>query len=607
MRAMVSTALLAGLASACKYTLSANASLLAADTLCLAARSAVCAVTPVAKVGADTCNVTKTFLDAQTTFVDMTMVGDVRSYMAPTLTLQGDSKTTMDLGAMMLSPSIRTLAFQGYDVISSWPALPTTLTTLKIQQGGLASIPSTIGSSSLTSMDLSGSKLALLDSGSLPSSLTSLNLAGNQLTRLAAFDMVHLTTLTLDKNPLTTIENLRLSSSVSSFSCEQCALSSFSMDRSTYDALTKLSAPTGFTFAAPQCDGNVESLWGMSACVHGSKPLKTSVIIAGCIGGAVFAAVVGFIAVRHVKRKREVVKRARENDAAYVLQVNDVQTMRDVDQLAAFRLPLDQVVVLDRLSTGDLWKGLFEGHVVSIRYLFTSTSTASEMQTGIQQVLAATRLDSRYLLSLHGVSWTTPKDLMVVQEYMDTGDLQTYLRNLNAQQITWRFKTKVVQHVVNALCYLHATANFVHGHVCAANVLLDGVKGAKLMMLDAQAPASSFRYMAPEVLRGDPFSAAADIFALGLLLSELDTHDVPYGHFWLDGDDDESVDFDGDEEDKRLMQRIKDGDATPVFTKACPPWVQSLAIRCLDADPAARPTAVQIQDELDHFRATEFA
>ncbi|KDO19267.1 hypothetical protein SPRG_15536, partial [Saprolegnia parasitica CBS 223.65] len=55
------------------------------------------------------CNVTKTFPDAQTTFTDMTLVGDVRSYTAPTLTLQSVAATTLDLSSMQLSPSIRTL------------------------------------------------------------------------------------------------------------------------------------------------------------------------------------------------------------------------------------------------------------------------------------------------------------------------------------------------------------------------------------------------------------------------------------------------------------------------------------------------------------------
>ncbi|KDO25107.1 serine/threonine protein kinase [Saprolegnia parasitica CBS 223.65] len=602
MVAMVLTA-----ATTCPYTLPANATLLAADAMCLQARATVCVVTASATVG-HACNVTKTFPDAQTTFTDMTLLGDVRSYTAPTLTLQSAAATTIDLSSMQLSPSIHTLSFQGYSSLRGWPALPTTLTTLKVQNAGMTAPPSVTAASSLAALDLSSNKLTSLASNALPTSLTSLNLASNQLTAFGALDGIRLTSLNLDENPLQSIENLQMTSEAPAFSCAKCSLSSFSMDRTTYDGLSQLPAPASFVFASPtQCAGSIEDLWGMKACVFGAKALNSefpllhlfelmrcvaSVILAGCIGAAVVFAVAAFIYCRHYKHMREAKRTARENDTAYVLQVKDLQTMRDIDLLGDFRLPLDQVVVLDRLSTGDLWKGLFEGHVVSIRYLFTSSSTTSEMQTGIQQVLAATRLDSRYVLALHGVSWTTPKDLMLVQEYMDMGDLETYLRNLNTQQILWKWKTKTLEQIVSALAYLHNTANFVHGHVCAANVLLDGVKGAKLMMLDAQAPSSSFRYMAPE----------------------LDTHDVPYGH-WHDDVNDEDEDDDEDkattthdqaEEDKRLMQRIMDGDVAPVFTPACPSWVQSLATRCLSPNPLDRPSAVTIQHELETTRASYY-
>ncbi|EQC27410.1 TKL protein kinase [Saprolegnia diclina VS20] len=603
---------------ACPYTLPTNATLLVADAMCLQARATVCVVAPVASATVGhACNVTKTFPDAQTTFTDMTLLGDVRSYTAPSLTLKGVAATSIDLSSMQLSPSIRTLALQGYASLRGWPALPSTLTTLKVLNVGMTAPPSVTAASSLTALDLSGNKLTSLASNALPTSLTSLNLASNQLSAFGALDGLRLTSLNLDENPLQTIENLKMTSDAPAFSCAKCSLSSFSMDRTTYDGLSRLAAPASFAFAPPtNCAGSIEDLWGMKACVLGAKALNISVIIAGCIGAAVVLAVAAFIYCRHYKHKREAKKMARENDTAYVLQVKDLQTMRDIDLLGDFRLPLDQVVVLDRLSTGDLWKGLYEGHVVSIRYLFISSSTTSEMQAGIQQVLAATRLDSRYVLSLHGVSWTTPKDLMLVQEFMDMGDLQMYLRNLNAQQIQWKWKTKTLEQIVSALAYLHHTANFVHGHVCAANVLLDGVKGAKLMMLDAQAPSSSFRHMAPEVLRGEPFSAAADIFSLGLLLSELDTHDVPYGHWTdhdgyddLDDEDDEdkmTTSHDQAEEDKRLMQRIMDGDVAPVFTPACPSWVQSLATRCLSPDPLDRPSAATILHELETTRASYY-
>ncbi|OQS04106.1 Voltage-gated Ion Channel (VIC) Superfamily, partial [Thraustotheca clavata] len=458
--------------------------------------------------------------------------------------------------------------------------MPNTVIKLKLHHGKLTMCPFSSLPDKLSELDMSDNKLTVIQASSLPSTLATLNLGWNQITELNDVSLPNLNTLNLDLNPLMLIANL-YAPSLTNFSCFQCNLSTFSMNSATYDALNKLSPPPSLRFDTSSCSGSIKSLWGMRACVSEPKSYEISfrsspqasntkeiiIIIAGGIGAVVFLAICLFILCRFRRRRQELKKAARENDAAYILQVNDIQTMRDIDQLSGIRVPLQEVVVLDRLSTDDLWKGLYQGQVVSIRYLFNSNSTTSDMKAGIQQVLVATRLESRYIVSLYGASWTTPKDLMLVLEFMDMGDLQTYLSNLNSAQITWKYKAKCFQQIVHAIAYLHTTASFVHGHVSAQNILLDGAKGAKLMMLDTHVSKNaSFRYTAPEVLRGEPYSLPADIYSLGLLLSEMDTHEVPYGR-WIDHENWE------DEEEKRLMQRIIDGEATPTFTPECPEWI----------------------------------
>ncbi|CAG8736369.1 23692_t:CDS:2, partial [Cetraspora pellucida] len=90
-------------------------------------------------------------------------------------------------------------------------------------------------------------------------------------------------------------------------------------------------------------------------------------------------------------------------------------------------------------------------------------------------------------------------------------------------------------------------------------------------------------YVAPEVLIGQPFTQAADLYSFGVIMSEISA-----GKKALDG-----VPF-----DTKLAIKIYKG-YRPDFGEGTPKCYVKLAKRCMDSDPHGRPTATIICSKIE--------
>ncbi|MEQ8274828.1 MAG: serine/threonine-protein kinase [Deltaproteobacteria bacterium] len=94
-------------------------------------------------------------------------------------------------------------------------------------------------------------------------------------------------------------------------------------------------------------------------------------------------------------------------------------------------------------------------------------------------------------------------------------------------------------------------------------------------------------YMAPEQWRGAETTASADVWSLGVLLYEMVTGHRPYG------DDDSRID--------RLRRDVLATSPVPTIDDArtLPARLPTLIYRCLAKDPARRPSAQDVADDLE--------
>ncbi|GBC14562.2 kinase-like domain-containing protein [Rhizophagus irregularis DAOM 181602=DAOM 197198] len=87
-------------------------------------------------------------------------------------------------------------------------------------------------------------------------------------------------------------------------------------------------------------------------------------------------------------------------------------------------------------------------------------------------------------------------------------------------------------------------------------------------------------YVAPEILEGEPYTEASDIYSLGIIMTELTTGKPPYG----------TVPHNDD-----LTLTICNG-LRPRVAKGTPKRYIDLVNQCLDADPQERPSNNNVLD-----------
>ncbi|CAG8591559.1 6757_t:CDS:2 [Ambispora gerdemannii] len=185
------------------------------------------------------------------------------------------------------------------------------------------------------------------------------------------------------------------------------------------------------------------------------------------------------------------------------------------------------------------------------------------------------------------------QNYMLVVDYASEGDLHSYLEK-NSTKVTWAQKLEILGEVASALVDIHRK-DLIHGDLHTGNVLVGmALSGASVSIGDLGScrPVNAstntddiygvLPYIAPEVLNGEKYTSASDVYSFGMILWEVSAGRKP---------------FDDRPHDYNLALEICN-DLRPEVIEGTPWRYAKLMRQCWDQDPANRPSAAKLAANL---------
>ncbi|EXX68308.1 Tpk1p [Rhizophagus irregularis DAOM 197198w] len=191
------------------------------------------------------------------------------------------------------------------------------------------------------------------------------------------------------------------------------------------------------------------------------------------------------------------------------------------------------------------------------------------------------------------------KEYMMVIEYCDDGNLRNYL-NRSKNYINYNLKIYQLQQIARGLLDIH-NAEKVHKDFHSGNILISK-RFSYISDLGMCQPTNIKQtvkeegiygvlpYMAPEVLRGQQYTKAADIYSFGIIMNEFLSEEIPFNDI---------------PHDEFLAIKICKG-LRPTISKDIPKLLADLIIKCWDPEIKNRPITKELYQLLTRWDGEKY-
>lgn len=291
--------------------------------------------------------------------------------------------------------------------------------------------------------------------------------------------------------------------------------------------------------------------------------------------------------------------------------------MWDDPVIVAARIPLDKIVVEALISRGgyaEVYRGTYHNKQIALKRLLPDMrKDLREIEKFLSEAKLMASLEHVHIVKFVGVGWDSLADLCVVFEFMVGGDLRSLLHAFEHERTHGFDRDKVIiaLHVAHAITYLHSLDPIVlHRDLKSKNILLDDKMNAKVMDFGVSREQSdrtltvgvgTLLWMAPEVMVDEKYDEKADVFSFGVVLSELDTHAMPYAHAKMYATTGRKV------PDTAIIQIVSSGKLRVQFSEPSEESplsletasdLEKLCKACVAFDARDRPTAAEVLYQL---------
>ncbi|OMO89025.1 hypothetical protein CCACVL1_08056 [Corchorus capsularis] len=187
---------------------------------------------------------------------------------------------------------------------------------------------------------------------------------------------------------------------------------------------------------------------------------------------------------------------------------------------------------------GEVFRGVWNGTDVAVKVFLEQDLTAENMEDFCNEISILSRLRHPNVILFLGAC-TKPPQLSMITEYMEMGSLYFLIHSSGQKKrLSWRRRLKMLRDICRGLMCIHRM-KIVHRDLKSANCLVNKHWTVKICdfglsrimtsnpMRDS-ASAGTPEWMAPELIRNEPFTEKCDIFSLGVIMWELCTLNRPW-------------------------------------------------------------------------------
>jgi serine/threonine protein kinase len=175
------------------------------------------------------------------------------------------------------------------------------------------------------------------------------------------------------------------------------------------------------------------------------------------------------------------------------------------------------------------------GEIVSIKCI--SIPTSQQTSEWKEEIEIVKRFDHPNIIKYYG-NFEDSGKIYLVTEYVDRDNLSIFIKDRKIQNkpLSERLLIEIISQIASALKHIHQH-KVIHLDLKSSNILLTLEGDAKITgfstlnffkssLKEVSTFASTFFYMSPELLSGQFYSSATDIWSFGILLYELITFDI---------------------------------------------------------------------------------
>jgi len=265
---------------------------------------------------------------------------------------------------------------------------------------------------------------------------------------------------------------------------------------------------------------------------------------------------------------------------------------------------LEYLMLLGSGASGDVYKGLYRGNPVAIKRLkeMAPTEEVEEFKKEFE-ILAKVRHPN--VVFFFGAS--TQPVLAMVMEYCARGSLYHAMKDARFD-INWGRAIGICRETTAGLMCLHGHKIF-HRDLKSLNLLVTQQWRVKLCdfglsrfdtkenMETMKQMRGTFAYVDPAVYNGGAFTAASDIYSLGIIVWEI-VNRVVTGKYAQPYSEYKHIQF-----DFQIVVQASKSNLRPTIPDKCPPQFRESITALLDGDQDRRPSLEELSQTLDKIQA----